>query len=149
MVIAVIGMLASIVLVSLGPVRAKARDGRRIAEVRQMMTAIEAEAASGKVADPLLTCTGANADASTCSGPGGIVFANFKDPSIASTPVMCAVGGAAGCQYSIAKNTGAATATTDNYRICFYLEQSTVGFSPGLNKIINGGTFSAGCPAAP
>lgn len=142
-VIAVIGMLASIVLVSLGPVRAKARDARRIAEVRQMMTAIEAEAASGKVADPLLTCVTANAKADTCTGPGGIVFANFKDPSTPGT--ACTSASTGPCQYSVAKSNGAAAATTDDYRICFYLEQTTVGFSAGLNKVITGGTSSAGC----
>ncbi|MBI2124056.1 MAG: type II secretion system protein [Candidatus Wildermuthbacteria bacterium] len=146
-VIAVIGMLASIVLVSLGPVRAKARDARRITEVTQMMTAIEVEAAGGKVADPLKDCTTAYAKADTCSGPGAVVFTNFKDPSTPGT--ACTNASTGTCQYSIAKNNGAAGATTDNYLICFWLEQSAVGFSAGLNKVINGGTFSAGCPAVP
>lgn len=41
MVIAVIGMLAGIVLVSFGPTRAKARDTRRQSDLRQIMTAME------------------------------------------------------------------------------------------------------------
>jgi len=40
-VIAVIGLLSSIVLVSLGPVRKKARDAKGESEVRQIMTAFE------------------------------------------------------------------------------------------------------------
>jgi len=40
-VIAVIGMLSSIVLVSLGPARKKSRDARRQADTRQVNTAME------------------------------------------------------------------------------------------------------------
>ena len=40
-VIAIIGVLAGIVLVSLNTARAKGRDGRRIADVRQIQTALE------------------------------------------------------------------------------------------------------------
>jgi len=40
-VIAIIGLLASIVLVSMGPARKKARDTRRMADLRQISTAME------------------------------------------------------------------------------------------------------------
>jgi len=40
-VIAVIGMLSSIVLVSLRPARAKARDTKRLADLRQIVTALQ------------------------------------------------------------------------------------------------------------
>jgi len=40
-VIAIIGLLSSIVLVSLGPARKKARDARRQSDIRQIVTAME------------------------------------------------------------------------------------------------------------
>lgn len=40
-VIAIIGLLASVVLLALGSARVKARDARRVADVRQMASALE------------------------------------------------------------------------------------------------------------
>ena len=145
-VIAVIGMLASIVLISLGPTRAKARDSKRIAEVRQMGLALEQEAADG--AEAIAGCVGDQVDASTCTGPGAAIFANFKDPSTPGTPCIAGAGTAT-CQYSIATNAGAAAARTDDYLICFVLEQgigSVIGLgTPGKYQISTGGNFTSGC----
>lgn len=56
-VIAIIGVLASIVLASLNTARKKARDSRRIADVKQIQLALElyADANSGKYPDDLGT----------------------------------------------------------------------------------------------
>lgn len=56
-VIAVIGMLSSIVVVSLGPVRAKGRDARRQTDIQSIQTAMEAMAADSTTGNYPLTGT--------------------------------------------------------------------------------------------
>src|ERR1700733_3321455 len=66
-VIAIIGILAAVVLVSLNSARAKSRDARRLADVRQVMTSLELyyndnggypDATAGFVPDPAGVSTG-------------------------------------------------------------------------------------------
>lgn len=148
-VIAVIGMLASIVLVSLGPARAKARDARRVADVRQMSTALEVEGSDNPEA--VATCVLADAKVNTCTGPGAVAgFSNFADPTTGIAGAAC-VGGAtpstAPCQYSISQDDGAAGATTGDYQICFWLEGGAGNLGPGLHAIQTNGVYDTvnGC----
>lgn len=141
-VIAVIGMLASIILVSLGPARAKARDARRVADVRQMSTALEVEVASNNP-EALVGCAGADARVDTCAGPGiAAELANFADPSAGTAGIACALGVTTTCQYSISKADGAPEATTGDYQICFLLEQGAGSLGAGLNAIETNGVFT-------
>ena len=143
-VIAVIGMLASIVLVSLGPARQKARDARRVADVRQMSTALEVEASDNPEA--VETCILADAKVDTCTGPGGISgFANFADPSAGTGGTACVAGASATCQYSISQDDGTAAATTGDYQICFYLESGAGSLAAGLHSIETNGVFTDDC----
>lgn len=141
-VIAIIGLLASIVLISLGPARARARDARRVADVRQMSTALEVEASDNPEA--VQGCVGADANVNTCSGPGAVAgFSNFNDPSSA-TP--CTSISAAVCQYSISKADGTAGATTGDYQICFWLEVGSGSLAgPALHNITTNGVFRTSC----
>ena len=142
-VIAIIGLLATIVFASLTSQRGKARDARRITEVRNMFNAISAEAGLGTA---LGGCSGANDKANKCSGPGAINFATFNDPLYgASSVAACTKAAGTACNYSVAKNDGAAAATTDNFEICFALEYGSGGLAAGSNKIVDSGTFSAAC----
>lgn len=141
-VIAVIGMLASIVLVSLGPARAKARDARRVADVRQMSTALEVEASDNP--EPLpAPCHLVDSPADTCiNGPGAVVFNNFLDPTVGTGTPTCELGVGAPCRYSISQDDGSAEATTGDYQICFWLEQGSGSLSAGLNAIETNGVFT-------
>ncbi|MDP2735897.1 MAG: type II secretion system protein [bacterium] len=142
-VIAVIGMLASIVLVSLGPARAKARDARRIADVRQMSTALEVEASDNP--ENLAGCVAADSPVDTCTGPGAVTgFVNFKDPTIGTGTPTCALGVAAPCRYSISKADGSAgNPTTGDYQVCFYLEVGAGNLAgPALHAIESNGVFT-------
>ncbi len=78
-VIAVIGMLSSIVLVSLGPARQKARDARRQSDIRQINLAMEM-----CYDDP--TCAGVNRYIDTSAGANTVTTID-KD----STPLYLTV----------------------------------------------------------
>lgn len=142
-VIAIIGILASIVLVSLNSARAKGRDARRVSDLQEMAKAI---ALADTDPTPSLTgCIGARVDASTCTGPSPISFANYKDPSTSGT--LCTTTSGSTCQYVIAKAAGTAGATTADYEICSYLETGSGTLASGLVKVssTSGGAVVSGC----
>jgi len=87
-VIAIIGILASIVLVGIGPVQRSARDSRRAADLRQVQNALElcfskAGAYPNQtvwVGTPSLTNDLTGAGGSTACGTGGVVKQVADDP---------------------------------------------------------------------
>ena len=144
-VIAIIGILASIVLVSLNSARIKGRDANRVASLQELAKGIALVDADP--APIFLTCTGAHVDLSTCTGPVGILYANYKDPSNSGTACTAASNGP--CQYSIAKLDGSAGASTQNYEICTWIETPSIGASlgPGLVSVTSssGSSVANGC----
>jgi prepilin-type N-terminal cleavage/methylation domain-containing protein len=163
-VIAIIALLASIILASLTSARSKGRDANRVSSLQQMARAIAILDSD----PPLLLsgCTGGAVSVATCTGVGsatsntlatsfGTSWANYKDPSTPGT--NCVVNASATCQYIIGTATAAGTApganpTTQNYKICTYVENGTANLPGGsaaehmANVSSNsGGSVSADC----
>ena len=105
-VIAIIGVLAAVVLVSLNSARSKSRDARRLADVRQLMTALELYY---------------NDNSGYPTSLGALTAGNY----IGTIPAPLA--GAAPCGGTVYTY----AATTTAYTINFCLENNTGGFSSG------------------
>ena len=142
-VVAIMGILSAIVLSSLGTAREKARDARRIMDVKDMSKLLVIESDTGNVA--LTGCVLADALTSTCTGPGDIsMLDTYIDPSKSAT--ACATGVTVPCAYSISDDLGAAGAGTEDFQICFYLEYGSAGLPAGMNSIVGPiGNLKAGC----
>ena len=118
-VIAIIGILAAVVLVSLNSARAKSRDARRLADVRQVMTALELYYNdNGGYPD-------ATAGAPTPTG-GSPAFNTY----LASYPTVPTPGCAGGNAYTYTSSGGTANKET-TYLITFCLEGTAGGFVAG------------------
>jgi len=143
-VIAIIGLLSSLAVINLNSARGKARDARRVNDIKQLSTILEIEATVGVVAAALVGCTGADALTTSCTGPGEVSqFVNFSDPATPGTP--CASDSTDTCGYSISKADGSAGATVGNYQICFWLEEGSGSLGTGLNSVIAGSQLATGC----
>jgi prepilin-type N-terminal cleavage/methylation domain-containing protein len=146
-VIAIIGLLASIVFVSLGNPRKKARDSRRLADLRQIATLITLQDAEGDPAQTLTGCGAQYALVSVCDGPGRVARLknSVRDP-VGTT--ACTKTSSASCDYSISKADGTAGATTDNFQICAWLETNTEPITVttgGLVSRDHDGAVKVGC----
>ena len=134
-VIAIIGLLSTLAIVSLGTARAKARDAKRMSDVRQMATILAMEAADSPNI-PLTGCVTVNASTTTCEGPGQVsTFKRLTDPS--SPTSACQGGDSSPCGYSIAYIPPTVGSTT----IRFYLEEGSGGLGTGSHLIDSEGVF--------
>jgi len=154
-VIAIIGLLSTIAIVAMTSARAKARDAKRLSDVKQASTILDVEAAANPDTDnegvDLVGCTTDNARLSTCTNPGDVSeFSKFVDPSstAACAPdawtIACG-GTCATCDYAIATAAGGATPETGNYQICFVLENAAQTYAAGAHQIEKGGVVTDGC----
>jgi prepilin-type N-terminal cleavage/methylation domain-containing protein len=113
-VIAIIGLLSTLSVVALNNARARARDARRVADIKQIQTALE------------LYFNSANSYPSTLAGTttiqhNGIVF---MDP-IPEAPTP------SDCTDSVGTNTYVYTGDTDEYSIRYCLGSDTGGLDAG------------------
>ncbi len=125
-VIAIIGLLATMAMISLTTSAAKARDAKRLSDVRNISKILSLAASDVPNATLAAPCNVANAIISTCVGaqPGNIAseFPKFNDPS-GTGP--CNITNPDLCNYTI-QNTNA---TVENAIIMFYLETNMSGLS--------------------
>jgi len=119
-VIAIIGILAAVVLVSLNSARSKSRDARRLADMRQVMTALEL----------YYNDNGGYPDASSnlpAAGGGSPAFSTY----LASFPTPPSPGCAANT-YVFASSGGSSNQRA-TYTLVFCLEGPAGGFVAGTH----------------
>jgi len=144
-VIAIIGILSSVILTSLTSARKKGRDARRLEDLKSIANNIAI--AHNGTSPSSLGCT--TALATSCSA-ANLNLSAFTDPGVASGAAACAYNATAVCNYVIGKASTnlAAGATTEDYRVCAYLEAGggPIGVA-GMVQVssASNGTLIAGC----
>ncbi len=146
-VIAIIGILSSVVLASLSSARQKARDAQRLSDMREVSKVIALT--QGNAATALAGCTAANARLTTCTG-AFVDLAQYKDPSGSTTACTTAAVAGTACDYAVAKISGAAAATNEDWSVKFNLEVGAGSLPAGLNCIVGPtGGFKSGTTNCP
>ena len=152
-VVAIIGILSSVVIVSLGGVRGRARDAKRLAEVKEMQLALAVADTSSFAGGTAITFNTTSPCATAlvrCVNNASLStdLVKYRDPSAPTTgaTTACATSGSVGCDYAIYLNTTAIK--TNDYKICFYLEDaaSAVDATVGVHKVTSSNnSVVAGC----
>lgn len=158
-VIAIIGLLSSLSVVALTSARSKARDAKRVADMKQVQTALELHFADtgGKypkgpksLGDPTngsslcdLGFTGASNETRCSAATNTMFMVNVpRDPSAPlSTPTPCSVSlSTVGCDYAYASPEPNTT-----YNIQFSLENNFGDLEKGLNCATPDGMSKGPC----
>ncbi|MFH1667583.1 MAG: type II secretion system protein [Candidatus Komeilibacteria bacterium] len=119
-VIAIIGLISTFAVVQLNSGRQKARDAKRISDMKQLQTALEfyyddndsylmAAPCNASFPDRIYTCTSLSSYIPA--------YALLKDPSGSTT--ACATTSTADCDYALG------TASVSAYRVDFHLEAAS------------------------
>lgn len=160
-VIAIIGILAAVGITALSGARSKARDAKRVADIKQVQSALELyfNDKAGYPAAATALALGSSSASILCSGETttgflgtmctGAPTATYmglvpKDPQ--STGTACVVAGdppaiAGPCDYAYTST------DVNSYQIYFWLEAPTAGFDAGANCASQNGIRSGvTCP---
>ena len=145
-VIAIIGILSTLAVVALNNARAKSRDAKRVADIKQIQTAMELRFADldgyPVGAGIVLGSTGTPASDLTCldgSTAGFVIAADCGDASatvyMGQVPPNPGPNGTAYTYTAVAGTNGQA----DSYTLTFTLEGQTGGLPLGLRTASQGG----------
>lgn len=143
-VISIIGLLSTMAVVSLNSSRSKARDAKRVSDIKKLSSLIELDKTSLGDLVAIAGCDGAYDLTTLCSGGDYTVQApSFVDPSNSVTP--CDNSSVAPCAYSISTEGGLSDASYGDYQICAYLESGSGGLSQGRVSVKTGGLMDSVC----
>jgi len=147
-VIAIIGLLSSMAVVNLNSARGKARDAKRISDVKQLSLVIDMAATANPTGSYQLVlpiaCQPAGSLTTACGTDfQGVDWTEITDPS--SSPDACNGNLDVPCAYSMGVN----NAAVNDYEICFYLEEGSGYLGSGISHVGPGGKISTGCTYNP
>jgi len=137
-VVSIIGILSTLAVFALNDARAKARDAKRLSDVKQIVNilAMEATQQINGVQD-LTGCDAAIAEKNvrSCTGPGTVSkIVIFSDPRVSDPDLdsnICTADSDSICQYSMAVG----STNVQNAKVIFYLESSGAQLDAGLRTI--------------
>ena len=140
-VIAIIGLLSTLAVVALNSARSKARDAKRVSDIKQIQTSLELYYAdnSGYAGGSALALGGSGGAASVCIDSGGFKASGCTNAYMPVVPAQTSTGLKTGgiyqseYLYSGAPNadgsgTACATAPCTSYRIDFQTESVPSGY---------------------
>lgn len=136
-VVAIIGLLATLAIISLGTARSKARDAKRLADIKSVQSALELynnENAAYPAGGPALVLGGATAT-KLCSPEG------FAAAGACTTVLMAGVP-----KDPDAANSYTYTLAAPNYKLGFKLEKATGSLAVGDNCATPAGLQPGVCP---
>ena len=129
-VIAIIGLLSTLAVVALGNAREKARDSKRLSDVKQMQTALELyfnDESSYPIASAMDNCLSSDGFTATCPTTGTVYMGQVpQDPTKEAYYTYNAV--------------------TTSYQIYVQLEGNSGGFDAGWIVATPNGLSSTGSP---